>query len=286
MRTSDVLRIGLVVCAVGVVPPAMVLPSIAFDGQRSPSVEVSPMEAFRSGTSALQAGDNAKAVTSLQYAAEKGHAPSQWKLGRMYARGDGVPQDDLKAFRYFSGIANLHAEDSPFTPEARFVASAFVSLGNYYTDGIGSAVRPDPDRAREMYRYAATYFGDPDAQYMLARIYLEGRGVSKDPRQAARWLRLAANKGQYQAQAKLGEMFFRGVEVPRQAARGLMWLMLARDAASVEEAWISDSYNSAVAKATDDERELALMYLRSWLKGDGGGGSDSAIQSLRGASRR
>ncbi len=261
MRTSDVFRIGLIVCAVGVVPPAT-----AFDGQRSPSVEVSPMEAFRSGTTALQAGDSATAVTSLQYAAEKGHAPSQWKLGRMYARGDGVPQDDLKAFRYFSGIANLHAEDSPFTPEARFVASAFVSLGNYFTAGIGNVVRPDLDRAREMYRYAATYFGDPDAQYVLARMYLEGRGVTKDPRQAARWLRLAANKGQYQAQARLGEMFFQGADVPRQAARGLMWLMLARDAASAEETWIADCYNSAVTKATDDERELALLYLKSWLK--------------------
>src|SRR5579863_7639469 len=35
-------------------------------------------------------------LTSLQYAAEGGHPIAQWKLGRMYADGDGVAQDDLR----------------------------------------------------------------------------------------------------------------------------------------------------------------------------------------------
>ena len=168
-------------------------------------------EAFRSGTSALKAGENDKAVSSLQYAAEKGHALAQWKLGRMYAEGDGVPQDDLRAFEYFSRIADSHAEDSPDLPQARFVANAFVQLGHYYLDGIPkSQVKADPDRAREMYTYAASYFGDADAQYSLARLYLDGVGTPKDPRQAVRWLSLAANKGQYRAQALLGHLFFKG----------------------------------------------------------------------------
>ena len=39
-------------------------------------------------------------------AADKGHAVAQWKLGRMYAEGDGVPQSDLRAFEYFRSIAD------------------------------------------------------------------------------------------------------------------------------------------------------------------------------------
>src|SRR5665213_3551403 len=50
-------------------------------------------------------------LTSLQYAAEGGHPFAQWKLGRMYADGNGVTQDDLRAFEYFNRIANAHAED-------------------------------------------------------------------------------------------------------------------------------------------------------------------------------
>ncbi|HTF01678.1 MAG TPA: sel1 repeat family protein, partial [Bradyrhizobium sp.] len=75
------------------------------------------------------------ALTSLQYAAEGGHPVAQWKLGRMYADGVGVTQDDLRAFEYFSRIANAHAEDSPSAPQAAIVANAFVALGRYYLSG-------------------------------------------------------------------------------------------------------------------------------------------------------
>jgi TPR repeat protein len=185
----------------------------------------------------------------------------------MYADGDGVPQNDLRAFEYFTRIASSHAEDSPGTAQARFVANAFVALGHYYLDGIAnSQVKPDAGRAREMFSYAASYFGDPDAQYYLARCYLDGNGATKDPKLAARWLGLAANKGQYQAQATLGAMLFKGEHVQRQAARGLMWLALARDAATAQETWISELYDSAFKQANDDERGMALHLLEDRLK--------------------
>src|SRR5687768_16323202 len=61
----------------------------------------------------------ANSLTALQYAAEGGHPIAQWRLGRMYADGDGVDRDDLRAFDYFSRIANQHAEDSPSAPQAQ-----------------------------------------------------------------------------------------------------------------------------------------------------------------------
>ena len=254
-----------------VAPP----PSLVLDGRRMPSeLQVTPVEAFRSGAAALRAGQTALAVTSLQYAAEQGHAIAQWKLGRMYAEGTAVKQDDLRAFEYFRTIADQYADDAPDTPRARFVANAFVALGGYYLDGIpNTAVKADPVRAHEMFSYAAMYFGDPDAQYHLARLYLDGTGAPKDGRQAIRWFSAAAHKGQYQAQAMLGAMLFKGQAVPRQAARGLMWLTLARDAtlardpAAPEDKWIADTYVAAFKQATDDERALALRYLEGWLRG-------------------
>jgi TPR repeat protein len=259
------------------VRPAVAAPSRALDVPRPPAPVPSvagrvgvptPVEAFRSGAQFLRDGEKEKALSSLQYAAEQGHALATWKLGRMYAEGDGVERSDLRAFEYFSRIANAYADDSPGTPQARFVANAFVALGNYYRDGIpNSAIKADPGRAHELFAYAASYFGDPDAQYFLARLYLEGKGAPRDARQAARWLSLAANKGQHLAQATLGRMLFKGEQVPRQAARGLMWLALARDSAGPQEAWISDLYDSAVRQATDEERAIALMHLERWVKG-------------------
>ena len=127
-------------------------------------------EAFRSGTQALRDGKTDQAVTSLEYAAEQGVPAAQWKLGRMYADGDGVDKNKLRAFEYFRSLTQAHAYDAPGTPQARLVANAFVALGNFYLDGIpDSAVKADPARAHEMFRYAASYFGDPDAQYNLGR---------------------------------------------------------------------------------------------------------------------
>jgi len=243
---------------------------LALDGRPAPrgAPAITPFEAFRSGARALRAGDTERGINSLEYAAEQGHAAAQWKLGRIYAEGDGVARNDLRAFQYFSRVANAHADDSPEAPQSRYVANAFVALGNYYLGGIpNSPVKADAARAREMFSYAASYFGDPDAQYSLARMYLDGRGIQKDPRQAARWLGLAAHKGQYQAQALLGHMLFKGEFVGRQAARGLMWLMVARDSAGPDEKWINDLYEAAVRVATEDERAMAMIELERHLKG-------------------
>jgi hypothetical protein len=209
------------------------------------------------------------ALMSLQYAAEGGHPVAQWKLGKMYADGDGVAQSDLLAFDYFSRIANAHAEDSPSAPQAAIVANAFVALGRYYLSGIpNSKVKSDPERAREMFSYAASYFGNADAQYDLARLYLKGPVSSReDFRYGARWLGLAAQKGQHQAQAMLGQMLFNGDQLPRQAARGLMWLTLASANAAPEESWIKESYNKAIAKASEDDRAMALQMLEHWVQG-------------------
>jgi uncharacterized protein len=263
MRISDAL-IGVAVLGVaaGYTPSAS-----TFDGGRGPT-QMSAVEAVRSGALALRQGEKKKALMALQYAADYGHPLAQWKLGQMYAKGDGVERNDLRAFDYFSRIASNHAEERPDSPNARIVSSALIALGHYYLEGIpNSAVRRDPARAWGMFHYAASYFGDADAQYDLARLYLNGIGAPRDPRQGIRWLSLAAHKGQYQAQALLGAMLFNGEHVKRQASRGLMWLTLARDSAlGPDDGWITELYDSAFKQATDDERALALIYLERWLK--------------------
>jgi TPR repeat protein len=274
MRTSRRIIVALVL---GAIPAG---PGFGFDGAPvNPHDATLPVVSAQPGAAAaLKRAANPSAtadasptssLTSLQYAAEGGHPIAQWKLGRMYADGDGVIQDDLRAFEYFSRIANAHAEDSPSAPQAAVVANAFVALGRYYLNGIpNSKIKPDTERAREMFSYAASYFGNADAQYDLARLYLKTPDASRDDfRYGARWLGLAAQKGQHQAQALLGQMLFNGDRLPPQRARGLMWLTLARDSAAPDEVWIKESYNRAIAKASDDDRAMALQMLEHWVQG-------------------
>jgi len=216
-------------------------------------------EALRSGVRDYNAGDKEGAARALEYAAGQGHALALWKLGRMYAEGDGVPHDDLKAFEFFSRIADDPTDEGPDAQNSGVMASAFTALGAYFLDGIkGTYVRPNPERAYDMFNYAASYFGDPNAQYNLARLYLEGTGVEADPRQAARWFNLAAEKGHAPAQALLGELLINGQGVPKQRARGLMWLSLAREAAQGrKDDWIVALYDKAWSAASEDDRQAA-----------------------------
>ena len=234
MRTLEtLLRVVLIGAGLMAAAPAFALDGSKTEGSMAPP-PMTPVEAFRSGAHWLKTGETVKAVNSLEYVRR---------------------------------IADGHAEDNPDTPQARFVANAFVALGHYYLEGIPKTeVTRDPDRAREMFAYAASYFRDPDAQYYLARLYLKGDGAPHDPRQAARWFGLSAQKGQCEAQAMLGAMLFEGDHVPRQAARGLMWLALAKDSARTDQAWITKLYDTAMQQASEDERALAAVYLRHWLE--------------------
>jgi len=119
---------------------------------------------------------------------------------------------------------------------------------------------------RNAQNYVWSDFRDPDAQYHLARMMLDN-GPFRDPRQAARWLKAAADKGQYQAQAVLGRMLFKGEFAPRQAARGLMWLALAKTNAGPSDTWIGELYDSAYNQATVDERAIAGDMLVKWVNG-------------------
>jgi TPR repeat protein len=301
MRRSEVLlSMGLLAVAVGLSP------AVSFDGSRSPegttvavplpgqgaagtpgleglatplaavpipSADVprpmmpsSPQEAFRAGTQALRQGRTDQAIAELEYAAEQGVPGALWKLGRIYADGDGVLPNRTLAYEYFRRLTLIYADESSGTPNARYLANAFVTLGQFYLDGIPGTLKADAVRARDAFHYAASYYADAEAQYYLGRLYLSGKGVQKDPIQAARWLQLSAEKGDHRAQAMLGEMLVKGDEVARQAARGLFWLIIAKDGAAPEERWIGDMYSTALAQASEGDRALAHKYLEEWLK--------------------
>ena len=73
-------------------------------------------------------------------------------------------------------------------------------------------------------------------------------------------------RGNTKPRHALGAILFEGTEVARQAALGLFWLTVAKDAAGPGERWISDTYSHAFAQASDDERALAYRYLENWLR--------------------
>ena len=248
----------------GAIAALAVLGPVAVWADDAPSY-TSATEAYRQGEKALKTGMPATAVPALEYAAKRGVLGAQVKLARAYASGRDLPKDNAKAFMYFQQIADQQADINPRSPIAKYASEAFVALGQYYLDGIPEMpLVANPAYAGQLFRHAASYFGNAEAQYRLARLYINGDGVEKNVGLAVNWLATAAKKQHPASQATLGEILWRGEEVRQRRARGLALIMLAHENASVngkEPQWISDLYGEVLGKSDNATRKDAKALL-------------------------
>lgn len=281
-RGADVARrcrcALLAVLSAALPTTAFMTTAAAFDGRQVPGSSqkvieyASPDEALQSGLRSYYDGHKQEALLGLEAAANLGHPLAQWKLGRMYADGDGVQENDARAFELFTELTNEYGEDQPNSRRAPFVADALVALGVYYKEGIAeSAIKPNVDRARQMFEFAASYFQHPKAQWHLGRMYGAGDGVQRNDRSAARWLNLSARKGHIDAQLELGEMLMAGTgDVPVMQTDGLKWLTIALEqckATCRQYQRIQRSHEQAILSVDHDVRQLALNQAQLWLRG-------------------
>ena len=114
-------------------------------------------------------------------AADQGHARAQFNVGNMYDIGQGVPENDAEAVKWYRKTAEQGNSD------------AQNILGIMYNNGNG--VRQDYAEAVKWYRKAADQ-GDVEAQFSLGLMYDLGQGVPENDVQAYKWFNLAAAKGQ------------------------------------------------------------------------------------------
>jgi hypothetical protein len=124
-------------------------------------------------------------LEDVRSCAEQGDAIAQVNLGFMYANGEGVPEDDVEAVRWY----RLATEQG--------LAEAQFYLGLMYDNGRG--VPEDDVEAVRWYRLAAEQ-GVVEGQTALGLMYASGEGVPHDNAEAERWWRLAAEQGEAVAQ--------------------------------------------------------------------------------------
>ena len=204
---------------------------------------------------------SADLVAALEDAALAGQPMALFQLGLMYESGEGVAKDPVKAFGYFSQIADEHADTAPKGVEADIVAQSFLKIGEYYRTGLPEAGIPKNEAySNKLIMHAASYFGDADAQYKVGELYLDDAELGDSPLQSARWLNLAARKGHAGAQAKLGSMLFNGQGIEADPIEGLMWLTVAsrRAAGTADDGWIHDLLTNAMSVATPEQRKQAV----------------------------
>ena len=152
------------------------------------------------GIEAVVKGDYVTALRELRPAAERGDAEAQYRLGRMYEFGRGVPVDKAQAMTWFRKSV---AEGND---------SAQLELGVIYATGDG--VAQDDVQAVAWFRKAAMQ-GNATAQVDLGLMYAKGAGVRRDDVHAIAWFRKAADQGLPLAQFKMGVAYENGEGVAK-----------------------------------------------------------------------
>ena len=127
--------------------------------------------------------------------------------------------------------ANIRKYDPRILEYYREMASeklprAMLFMGKILVDGWG--VPKNGREAAKWYRLAAEY-GFADAQYDLGIIYSNGLDVPKDNKEAFKWYNLAAEQGMAISQVNLGRMYEYGHGVQQDLEMAEKWYRKAAD---------------------------------------------------------
>lgn len=176
-------------------------------------------------------------ISQLQSAAENGDASAQVLLAKAYEHGDGVPQNDQTAFRWYRKAAEQGDAESQ------------NKVGVLYSQGLG--VDRSKEEAVSWYLKAARQ-KNGSAMFNLGAAYYNGEGVRTDDVESYAWFLLAREAGNPSAGdavkrsasenprqvtvafTKIAEMYTRGDELPKDPTEALKWYRKAADAGDMK----------------------------------------------------
>ena len=140
-------------------------------------------------------------------------------------------------------------------------ANAMTDLANCYTVGTGG-VSVDLVEAFRWQRRAVEVPAPPaKAYYNLAQSYYFGRGTRKDPVEAVRLYKIAAEMGFAKAQFNLGMCLQRGEGVPCNPVEGFTWLKRAADAGDAD-AQNQVGFALRTGHGVEEDKVSAVVYYR------------------------
>jgi uncharacterized protein len=232
----------------------------------------SPELAFEQGLGAYKSGFYEMAIPALEQTVAEGTEVdrffAEFYLARIYS-GSGALTDHAKAYRLYQALANENADTDPEDGRrAPFVAKALTALAGYLQRGLPEiGLRADPQRAADYLHHAATFFGDKDAQFELAKIYLNGTGTADDAKRGMHYLSVLTEEGHPGAQAFLADLFWRGIHVKKDERRALALITMAvENAPSHERIWIEDIYQNIFCATSQKTRKQADGIVAIWRK--------------------
>jgi localization factor PodJL len=167
-----------------------------------------PVALHDSALELLASGEKAKAVQMLKEAASRGLVMAEYRLAKLYERGEGVPRD-MAASRSWTEKAAIGGN-----------RLAMHDLAVFYAEGDAG---PQSYAAAVEWFRTASDLGLVDSQYNLAVLYEQGLGLSQDKAEAAYWFEVAGRAGDQDASRRarlmLGDMQPTQAEAIKRKAR-------------------------------------------------------------------
>ena len=192
-----------------------------------------------------------------QEEAERGDAEAQYKLGRLYELGQGVPIDCAAAAAWYLTAAERENADAQF------------HLAEMSRKGI--AIPHNYPQTVAWYRQAAEK-GHATAQYVLGMADGCGKATSEDCERAAEWVRYQeeAKKGHAEAQYQLGLLYGWGQGVPYDYIQAKAWFLKAAEQGHAEAQFhLGELYHQTDLIAQLDDEKAAMWYLKAAEQGHG-----------------
>jgi TPR repeat protein len=226
--------------------PAALVPKEAAPGKTA-SAATPP----RPGKDDVAPSDPKALAPWLEQRAKSGDLIAQYRLGVLYALGQGVRQDYQHAAQLFKTAAEGG------------VAEAQYNIGVLYERGLG--VGRDDLQAAQWYQKAAAQ-GNANAAFNLGVAYSNGAGVAQSMDQAAQWFRRAAAAGIINAQFNLGLLYERGDGVPVSQVEAFAWYTAAAARGDSGAAQRRDRLASLLAARTLKEARARADQVAATIK--------------------
>jgi TPR repeat protein len=230
--------------------------------------------------------------------ARLGDADCQYFLGQCYIFGDGTETNTVEGLRwavksaeqgywlaqwslgewYYKGVVvpknltnAIHFYQLLAERRDEFggipVNEDSVSRAQFQLGYIHATETKNPVEAVKWYRKAAEQ-GNARAQANLGLCYHQGIGVAKDPDEAVKWIRKAAEQGDARAEGGLGVCYAEGVGVTKDPAEAVKWYRKAAEQGNaVAQYNLGVCYQNGEGVAKDTA-EAVKWYRKAAEQGD------------------
>jgi TPR repeat protein len=226
-----------------------------------------------------------QAADTIVKLAQQGDPEAQYMLGVMYAQGLGISSSRVKSMKWFRSAAENN------NIPATIALGSMYRYGDWVPNDLVEAARYETKGATLLLKLADQ--GDADSMYELAKLYMKGIGVTRSDDEALKWLRMAGEHDDFNAEKDLGGLYLKGwylpsdfgeIKIEQDFAKALQWYSKAahtiqkaaengdvdaqyRLGSIYERIAASEKHLTGSDASLSDYREAAFWYMKAAYHG-------------------